>query len=45
MGSEIVKKVKGKLPKERAGRKPERPTADGSPRKRLDSDSLIDEEI
>ena len=45
MGSEIVKIVKGKLPKKRAGQKPERPMADGPPMKRLGSDSLLDEEI
>ena len=45
MGSEIVKIVKGKLPKKRAGQKPERPTADGHPMQRLESNSLLDEEI
>ena len=45
MGSVLVTKVKDKLPRKRAGQKPERPTADGPPMQRLASESLIDEEI
>ena len=45
MGSEIVKIDKNKLPKKRVGQKPERPTADGHPMQRLESNSLLDEEI